>query len=205
MSRCFITFEGGEGAGKSTLIESLCEAFRRQGRSFCKTRAPGGTAVGQQIRNLILHANECKIHPRAELLLFLADRAQHVEELIRPALEAGKMVLCDRFNDSTVAYQGCARGFDEAWVRELCHFATGGLEPDLTLFLDIDPAVGLKRLPQAPDKIESESLLFHQKIREAYHRMAKREPRRFVILDASLPPEHVLQNALKQIEGRVSS
>jgi dTMP kinase len=196
-----ITFEGGEGAGKSTLMDKLFKELSSRGFSLMTTRAPGGTALGQEIRDLLLHKQELTLFARAELLLFLSDRAQHVDEVILPALKEGKIVLCDRFNDSTLAYQGGARGFGEENVRSLCHFATAGLEPHLTLYLDIDPELGLRRASPSKDRIESETLLFHQNIRKAYHRISEKEPARFRLIDASRSPEEVFQEAMRVIDG----
>lgn len=192
----FISFEGGEGAGKSTLIQKIHEEFLKREKSILLTRAPGGTMTGELIRHLLLHHDEKDISSRCELFLFLADRAQHVEQIILPALKEHKIVLCDRFNDSTVAYQGGARGFDPNWVRKLCHFATNNLEPDITLYLDIDPHEGLKRVQRSKDRIEKEDIAFHQKIRMAYLEIAKNEPQRFHVLDASQSPDDVFQQAL---------
>ena len=159
------------------------------------TRAPGSTMTGELIRHLLLHHDEQDISTRCELFLFLADRAQHVQQVIRPALLNHTIVLCDRFNDSTVAYQGGARGFDPVWVRKLCHFATQDLEPDLTLYLDIDPQEGLKRVHRSKDRIEKQDITFHQKIRSTYLEIAKKEPKRFHILDASQSPDNVFSQA----------
>lgn len=192
----FISFEGGEGAGKSTLIQRIYDDFIQRQKAVLLTRAPGGTMTGELIRHLLLHHDEKDISSHCELFLFLADRAQHVEQVIRPALAENKIVLCDRFNDSTVAYQGGARGFDPAWVRKLCHFATKDLEPNITLYLDIDPLEGLKRVQRSKDRIEKEDMSFHQKIRMAYLEIAKKEPTRFYVLDASKEPDDVFQQAL---------
>jgi dTMP kinase len=191
----FISFEGGEGAGKSTLIQRIYEECLTKKKPVLLTRAPGGTMTGELIRHLLLHHDEKDISSRCELFLFLADRAQHVEQVIRPALKEGKIVLCDRFNDSTVAYQGGARGFDPDWVRKLSLFATDNLEPDLTLYLDIDPHEGLKRVQRSKDRIEKEDLSFHEKIRSAYLEIAKKEPKRFHVLDASQSPDDVYRQA----------
>jgi len=191
----FITFEGGEGAGKTTLIQRIYDEFEKRGKKAMKTRAPGGTITGNLVRDILLHKDG--LCPRAELLLFLADRSQHVDEVILPALKKGIVVLCDRFNDSTMAYQGGARGFDPEWVQKLCSFATQNLQPDLTLYLDLDPQEGLKRVHhRTKDRIEAESLSFHQKIREAYLAIAKKEPKRFHILNASQSPDDVFAQAL---------
>jgi dTMP kinase len=200
----FITFEGGDGVGKSTLIGKVFDHLEKEGQAVLKTRAPGGTEIGQEIRNLLLHKQDASLSKRCELLLFLADRAQHVDEQILPALEKGKIVLCDRFNDSTVAYQGGARGLTPEIVSHLCHFACNGLTPDLTLYLDLDPKIGFERAKQAgmaKDRIESETLEFHQKIRETFRQIADNEPSRFVILDASKTAEEVFQLAKERIDA----
>lgn len=196
----FITFEGGEGAGKTTLIERIYSEFQKRGKKAMKTRAPGGTITGNLVRDILLHKGA--LCPRAELLLFLADRSQHVEEVIQPALKSGTVVLCDRFNDSTMAYQGGARGFDPEWVGKLCAFATNNLQPDITLYLDLDPKEGLNRVHhRTKDRIEAESLAFHQKIRDAYLAIAKKEPKRFHVLDASKSPDEVFAQALPFLSG----
>lgn len=203
----FITFEGGDGAGKTTLIEKLYETLNQRGLEVIKTRAPGGTEVGKRIRELILHPNEPLVS-RAELFLFLADRAQHVEEVIVPALERGHIVLCDRYNDSTIAYQGGARGFELQDVEALCFFATRGLVPHLTLYLDLDPEIGMSRNRKGDkdkDQIEAEDITFHQKIRKTFHQLADREPERLQLIDASKTPEAVYKEALKLIDERCIS
>lgn len=197
-----IAFEGGDGAGKTTLIEKVFTALCSQGRSVFKTRAPGGTPIGEVIRNLLLHP-PVELSKRCELFLFLADRAQHVDACIAPALRRGEIVLCDRFNDSTVAYQGSARGFGVEWVQKLCAFATHDLQPDLTLYLDLDPVIGLARVQRNgnKDRIESEKLEFHQQIRRAFHALAAEEPNRLVILDAGRPADEVFQSAMEKIHA----
>ncbi len=198
----FISFEGGDGAGKTTLITALAQHLESKGHPLLQTRAPGGTPLGSEIRKLVLDKRDHTVCQRAEILLFLADRAQHVDEIIRPALEAGKIVLCDRFNDSTLAYQSGARGLDGATVRSLCTFACQGLEPDLTLYIDLDPEEGLRRCQsekKGKDRIESEQLSFHQRIREAYHQIGREEPHRFKILDGSLSKERVFSQAMEKI------
>jgi len=198
----FITFEGGDGAGKSSLIISLHAALIERGYDVMQTRAPGGTQPGKVIRDLLLHPHD-PVVPEAELFLYLADRAQHVAKVIRPALAEGKVVLCDRYNDSTVAYQGGARGFGLEKVDELCRFATGGLTPNLTLYLDLDPAIGMERIKKAQetkDQIEKEDLAFHRKIRQTFHQIGKKHPERFQMIDASAPKEIVFEKALKLID-----
>ncbi len=199
----FITFEGGDGAGKSTLIDKI-HRYLEQDSDVITTRAPGGTAIGQKIRDLLLHTHDLPLSARCELLLYLADRAQHVEELIVPALQQGKIVLCDRFNDSTIAYQGGARGLDAEVVSQLCQLACSDLKPDLTLYLDLDPKIGLERIKKtglAKDRIESETLQFHQNIRKTFKEIAKKEPKRFIIIDASKTPDEVFTQAKESIDA----
>lgn len=195
-SKLFISFEGGEGAGKSTLIQKLYDHLTHLHKPVLLTRAPGGTMTGELIRHLLLHHDDKDVSPRTELFLYLADRSQHVQEIILPALADHKIVLCDRFNDSTVAYQGGARGFDPEWVRTLCHFATQNLEPTITLYLDIDPTQGLSRIQRSKDRIEKEGLSFHENIRHAYLTIAKKDPKRFHVLDGSKTPDEVFKDAL---------
>lgn len=196
----FITFEGGEGAGKSTLIDEVARQFASEGYLVVKTREPGGTHIGEEIRMLLLEHASHPLSAYTELCLFLAARAQHVEEVIAPALEAHKIVLCDRFNDSSIAYQGVGRGLGAEAVAGFCQFVCHGVQPHLTLYLDIDPAAGLGRArhkqsqiagARGYDRIESEGLVFHQKIRDAYRMIHDQQKgaRRFVMLDAmqSLP------------------
>ncbi len=188
----FITFEGPEGAGKSTLIAALAEHLRTQGRTVVVTREPGAGTVGAAIRDLVLHGKH--LEPEAETFLFLADRTQHVAEIIRPALERGDIVLCDRHTDSTVAYQGYGRGQDLDRLRQWNRIATRGLSPDMTLLLDLDPAVGLARIA-SKDRLDSESIEFHRRIRDGFLAEAKREPVRWVVIDATSDPSLVLQSA----------
>lgn len=185
----FMTIEGIEGCGKSTQARRLVE---RLGAKALLTAEPGGTAVGRGIRELLLnHGGE--VSPRAELLLFLADRAQHVEEVIRPALAAGKTVICDRYTDSTLAYQGYGRGLSLALVRSLCAQAAGGLTPGVTLLLDVPVELGLARARRRgkPDRIETEHLEFHERVREGFLTLAREEPGRWVVIDARGDEEEV--------------
>lgn len=199
----FITFEGGEGAGKSTVLEQLSVDLQAKGFTVVKTREPGGTSLGNKIRTLLLHEDAVNI--RAELLLFLASRAQHVEEVIKPALKAGKIVLCDRFQDSSVAYQGTGRGLGSKTVEELSLFATNGLKPDITLLFDIDPQVGLRRRGGTEkgnlDRIEKEALDFHVKIREGFLALQKQEPQRIHLLDASQARDLVYKDVLNIVKS----
>ncbi|MCB1110976.1 MAG: dTMP kinase [Chlamydiia bacterium] len=204
----FITFEGGEGAGKTTLINRVFdELTQKKGHSVVRTLEPGGTALGKEVRELLLHQTKSPICRQSELFLYLADRAQHVQELILPSLEAGRIVLCDRFNDSTLAYQGAARSLNVDLLRGLCLAATDGLVPDLTLYLDLDPKVGLARAMQKNtyDRLEEETLEFHTKVREAFLRLAKEEPDRFHVIDASKEIAVVYAAAMQEIESTLCS
>lgn len=199
-----ISFEGGEGAGKTTLIEEVSQRLAAAGHLLVKTREPGGTPLSESIRDLLLHyKGPTPMSIRAELLLFLAARAQQAQEIISPALALGKIVLCDRYNDSSIAYQGLGRGLGPQKVQTLCEFATSGLEPHLTLYLDLDPALGLSRTQarSTSDRIESETLAFHHKIRDAYLALARSHPHRVKVLDASKEPSAVLAQAMGYIDA----
>lgn len=201
----FLTFEGGEGAGKTTLIEEIARTFISNGFPVVKTREPGGTHLGEMVRAILLQTSNGIHHMSAyaELCLFLASRAQHIAEIIGPALVRGKIVLCDRFNDSSIAYQGAARGLGMHEVSNFCDFISQGVEPHLTLYLDIDPEVGLKRAMKnrgSHDRIESETIAFHQKIREAYHLIQKEHPHRLKFLDAAKTPNAVFRQAIDLIK-----
>jgi len=189
----FITFEGVDGSGKTTQLRRLSQYLESRGQRVLKTREPGGTGLAEAIRHALLHASE-KIDPRTELLLFGAARAQHVQEIIRPALQQGKWVLCDRFGDSSVAYQGGALGLDAAFVRSMNLFATGELNPAITFLMDLEPRTALKRRGDAgEDRIEARGLEFQQRVRAAYLEAARREPFRFVVLDALLTEDAIAQ------------
>lgn len=208
----FITFEGGEGAGKSTIMHQVALALEKQGLSVVKTREPGGSMLGEHIRQWLLDKSfEAKVGDKAELLLFLAARVQHVEELIMPALKAKKVVLCDRFNDSTVAYQGAGRGLGMEYIQQLCEMACEGLTPDITLLLDIDPKVGLERtlktakenaLAGEMDRIELEKLEFHEKVRKGFMQLAEENSDRIHVVDASQPLEAVFAQCMSIINSR---
>lgn len=197
----FITFEGGEGAGKTTLIEEIERHLSNKGYPVLKAREPGGTVLGEKIRAFLLQ-EKGPISPYAELCLFLASRSQHIFEVIQPALDAKKIVLCDRFNDSSIAYQGVARGLGAERVAQMSTFISQGLHPHLTFYLDLDPTLGLSRAKssRSQDRIEAEDLLFHQKIRKAYLAIHKQNPDRFHLIDASLPKQLVYEEAMKWIE-----
>ncbi len=199
-----ITFEGGEGAGKSTLIELLTQKFKECGQLVIKTREPGGTALGEQVRQILLHQATTPICDVAEILLFLTSRAQQIAEVIQPHLEKGYIVLCDRYNDSTVAYQGIARGVGQEFTEELCSLACKHLQPHLTFVLDLDPEIGLHRArghdPQW-DRLESLDIDFHNKVRKGYQKLAKENPDRVILLDATQSPEAIFQRCFEIIES----
>lgn len=195
---CFITFEGGEGAGKSTLIRKVYDYLFAQNYFVVKTREPGGSVLGEKIRDILLHKEN--ISPLAEVCLFLASRAEHVKEVIKPALKENKVVLCDRFNDSTVAYQGYARDLGVDEVQRFCDFVCDGVKIDLTVYLDIDPFLGLKRIKSEKyDRIESECISFHRKIREGFLFLAKKNPERFLVVDAKASIEDVFRKVIKKV------
>ncbi|RYG24517.1 dTMP kinase [bacterium] len=195
----FVTFEGPEGAGKSTALRAVAEKLREAGHRVLETREPGSGDVGKAVRALLLHGGD--LEPRAELLLFLADRAQHVSEVVRPALERGEIVLCDRHADSTLVYQGVARGLDVDFVRAGNAFATGGLVPDLTLLLDVPAETGLARL-ENPDRMDSLPVAFHEKVRVGFLDLASKEPQRIRLLDGSLTRLQVAEEATRMILER---
>ena len=188
----FVAFEGGEGAGKSTQIELLAAALRTEGLSVLVTHEPGATEVGARIRDLVLHHRE-PLSQRAEALLFAADRAHHVDTLIRPALENGQVVLTDRYIDSSLAYQGVGRGLSIEEVRRISRWAADGLRPDLTVLLDLPAENGLSRARGrgAADKLEGESLQFHERVRRAFRELAEAEPRYYLVIDARLPSDQI--------------
>jgi dTMP kinase len=189
----FITFEGGEGAGKSTQIALLADRLRAHGLTVTTLREPGGTAVGDRVRDLLLDPAHTGLDPRAELLLYEASRAELVAEEIAPRVAAGDVVLCDRFTDSTLAYQGYGRGLDLGGVRTLNDWATGGVVPDLTILLDVDPALGLTRATgSGADRLEAEDIAFHIRVREGFLALADADASdRFVVIEADAPAEEV--------------
>ncbi len=200
----FITVEGGEGSGKSTLTKSLYDYITEKKERFVvKTFEPGSSTLGKEIRNILLHRKELIISGRSELFLFLADRAHHIEVLIGPALREELVVICDRFTDSSIAYQGAARGIaDLEKLEEICLFATDGLVPDLTFYLDLDPKIGLSRIKGEKDRLEQEVLEFHERVREGYLELAKKHSERICILDASKTPDEVFNQAVALLEER---
>ncbi len=198
MPGLFITIEGVEGSGKSTLAAGLGEVLRGRGFEVVLTEEPGGDDVARRIRKLVLDT-ETWISDRAELLLFEAARAQHVEAVIAPALQRGAVVICDRFADSSMAYQGYARGIGAAAVDSLNRFATGGLQPDVTLLLDVAPEIGLAR-EQKTNRLSEESIAFHKQVGLAYRELARSDSGRFVVIDASLDEKEVLASAVTAVE-----
>lgn len=206
----FISFEGIEGSGKSTAQRLLAEHLQGLGYDPLLTREPGGCALGRSLRPILLDARTRGLSSRAELYLFLADRAQHVAEIIRPALEAGQTVLCDRYADSTLAYQGYGRGLDPEHLRRINDMATGGLMPDLTLLLDLPVHCGLERAGLrnreegtvlSEGRFDAESLEFHERVRQGYRSLAAEEPERFAIIDAAQPPEDVVLQCISAVEA----
>jgi dTMP kinase len=185
-----IAFEGVEGAGKSTQLALLRQALEGGSREVVVTREPGGTPAGERIRDLLLDP-KAELYPRTEALLFAAARAELVERVIRPALERGAHVLCDRYLDSSLAYQGDARGLGRHPVEEVNRFATGGVLPDLVVLLDLDPAAGLARRARAHDRIEGQDLDFHRRVRQAFLDLAAADPGRFRVVDAAAPVDEV--------------
>jgi dTMP kinase len=190
----FITFEGIDGCGKTTQMRLLAAFLRQQGRPVIETVEPGGTETGRQIRRILLDPSNTSIHAHTELLLYFASRAQNVEEVIRPALHSGALVLCDRFTDSTLVYQGCGRGLDPGIVTELDRIACQGLKPDATFLIDVDLATSLARAKRrnqrtGPDesRIDEESSAFHERVRRGYLALAATEPERFIVIDGRAP------------------
>ena len=188
----FITFEGIEGCGKTTQSQLLAGRLERLGHRVIVTREPGGCPIADRIRNILLDADNRAIVPMTELLLYAAARVQHVSEVIVPSLKAGMIVLCDRFTDATIAYQGYGRGVEEKTIDQLNHLATGGIRPQLTLLLDCPPETGLSRAfsrindteGAREERFELESIQFHRRVRKGYLELAQREPKRFVVIDA---------------------
>ncbi|MGA6924348.1 MAG: dTMP kinase [Desulfosarcina sp.] len=206
----FITLEGIEGSGKTSQVQAITRWLAAAGCSCLTTREPGGTPIGSQIRSILLHPDNCDLAPTAELLLYVADRVQHLETVVRPALAAGKVVVCDRYFDATLVYQGYARGLDTAMLRQLHQLTCNGLTPDLTLLLDLDPEIGLARAwgrIQADDahgreaRFEKERLVFHQRVRAGYLDLAGRESERFAVIDASVDVQMVRDQIESALEA----
>lgn len=191
----FITLEGPDGSGKSSQIAGLAQFCRLAGREVLTTREPGGTPISNQVREILLNRMEnTAMHPRTEILLFCSARAQLVEEVIRPSLARGCVVISDRYADSTLAYQGYGHGLDRAVLRQILNFATGNLYPDLTFLLDVNVETGLRRRQTGGgewNRLDAAALSFHQRVREGYLEMAEQDPQRWVVVDASQPPDDV--------------
>jgi dTMP kinase len=211
MKGTFITFEGIEGSGKSTQIVLLANYLTARGVQHVLTREPGGTLIGNQIRKILLDPANSALDPAAELLLYAASRAQHLREIIMPALAGGAIVLCDRFSDATLAYQGYGRGLDIEMIRELDRIVTAGMRPDLTLLFDIDAASGIARARgrnnshglEAEARFENEELAFHERVKQGYLALVVQEPERFQVLDASSPVEATQAKVREIVEERL--
>ncbi|MEO0509972.1 MAG: dTMP kinase [Verrucomicrobiota bacterium] len=209
MPGLFISFEGGEGCGKSTQIGRLAERLRGLGETVHQTREPGGTKLGEAIRNLLQHEYAGEgMSPESELLLFTASRAQITRELIGPALAAGDVVLCDRFMDSTTVYQGIARAIDAEQVAAINNFAVGDAKPDLTILLDLTPEIGMQRVLERSggklDRMEKEDLTFFNEVRRGYLELADEEPDRFLVLDAGRSVETIEAEIWNAVEPRLT-
>jgi len=207
MSGVFLSFEGIEGSGKTTQARLLSERLQDEGHDVVLTFEPGGTVIGSRIREILLLPEHLEMSAITELLLYNAARAQHLAEKILPAIKKGKIIITDRFSDSTVAYQCYARGIDKALVMSLDHLATGGLAPDLTLLFDLDAEAGLARNRNAnkTDRIELEDIEFHRKVREGYLAIAKADPDRVSIVDAALPVAEVRAQIWEIVKERLNA
>jgi len=200
----FITFEGGEGCGKSTQARALYARLKRRRIPAVLIQEPGGTKLGQSIRDLLKHRIDTGISPEAELLLFNASRAQLVKEVIGPALKKGMVIVCDRFYDSTTAYQGYGRGLDLAAVKAVNDLGTGGLKPDLTVLLDIPPEHGLDRKGHhTEDRFEQETVRFHKRVRSGYLKLARMEPERWLVIDGRLSRREISDRIWKRVNGMI--
>ena len=205
----FISLEGPDGAGKTSVLEALIPILEAKGQAFVTTREPGGVAVAEKIRDVVLDPKHTEIDEKTELLLYIASRRQHLVERILPALDRGEMVLVDRFIDSSVAYQGFGRGLKVADIDWLNDFATDGLKPDLTLYFDIEAEEGLARIAKSKergaDRLDRESVEWHQRVREGYLSILEKEPNRVRKIDASQPLEKVVADTLAVLAERVES
>ena len=204
----FITLEGPEGSGKTSAVKLVVARLQKEGYEIIQTREPGGTPISEQIRNVILDVNNTKLDPRAEALLYAASRRQHLVEKVWPAIKEGKIVICDRFLDSSLAYQGGARGLGVDEILNINLFATENKWPDLTLLFDIDPRIGLERIAKNANRevnrLDLEKLEFHQKVRETFLKLAELYKERFVIIDASKSIDEVAEATYKAIKDRLN-
>lgn len=201
----FITIEGGEGAGKSTNIDLVVNILKKAGKEIVLTREPGGTKIGEKLREMLLNSAYTEMDYRTELLLMFAARAQHIAEVIQPALDAGKWVVCDRFTDATYAYQGAGRGIGQEKIAILEEWVQEGLKPDVTILLDVPVEIGLQRVAQraAQDRFEQEKMKFFDTVRQAYLDMADAEPERFKVIDAGQTLDKVKAALTRIMEGIV--
>lgn len=196
----FITFEGSEGSGKSTQMELIGQYLKSKNRSVLFVREPGGVAISEKIREILLDAGNKAMAPSCEMLLYMAARAQLVEEVIAPALNKGKAVICDRFLDSTVVYQGYGHQMDVAFIKKVGGFATQGIKPDLTFIFDIDAKKGLARIKRAKDRIEQRAMAYHTRVREGYLDIAKKEPKRIKVINSDQSIEDIHQQVRQHID-----
>lgn len=203
----FITLEGPEGSGKSTQIKRLAERLQALGYPVITTREPGGTPIGDQIRQVLVRMENQELHPRTEILLFLAARAQLVEQVVKPALRDGKIILCDRYGDSTLAYQGYGHGLDLEKLRQMLAFATDRLKPDLTILLDLDVRTGLlrKKAEDEWNRLDAYEVLFHERVREGYLKLAREEPERWRIVDAAQGIDTVQEDLFQLVLGAIEN
>lgn len=203
----FVTFEGGEGSGKSTVLKKVDALLREEGYQTIVSREPGGTPISEEIRNVILDRKNTNMDPRTEALLYAASRRQHLVEKIWPALKEGKIVLCDRFLDSSLAYQGGARGLGIDEILKVNEYATEGTMPDLTILFDIEPKKGLERIAanqgREVNRLDLEKMSFHEGVRATFQSLAKRFPDRYVVIDASQDLDDVVKDAYNAIKSRL--
>jgi dTMP kinase len=206
-SGLFVVFEGGEGAGKTTQVHRLAQALEVDGHDTVLTREPGGPPLSEAIRGLILDPDGGGMTARTEALLFAAARAEHLDRVVRPALEAGKVVICDRFVDSSVVYQGMARGLGADHVADLNRWATRGLVPDVTVLLDVDATVGLERAGRdtTADRIEAEGAGFHTVVNESFRLRADTDPDRYLVVDAARDPDDIAAEVARDLAGRLAA
>lgn len=195
----FVVFEGGDGVGKTTQVTLVADELVARGHDVVRTREPGATGAGKVIRDLLLSPSTGDLEPRAEALLYAADKAQHVAEVIRPALDRGAIVVCDRYVDSLIAYQGAGRVLAAEDVARLAHWATGGLEPDLTVLLDLDPTVAMAGL-ESPDRLEDTGEEFHRRVRAGFRALAATAPEQYLVLYARDRKEHLADRVVGRVE-----